>query len=58
MTMLMHISFFPPTPHPVSGGMNWSVVIYSGVVIFALLWFGVKARHVYVGPVEYVRKFV
>lgn len=35
--------------------MNWAVLIYGSVVIFALAWFAIKARKVYVGPITYVR---
>jgi choline transport protein len=54
----MQSSFFPPTPKPVAANMNWSILIYGGVIIFALVWFVAKARHIYVGPVEYIRKDV
>lgn len=48
--------FFPPQPDPVADNMNWSILMYGGVIIFALLWFVVKGRKVYVGPVEHIRK--
>ncbi|KAM5469156.1 hypothetical protein MauCBS54593_004508 [Microsporum audouinii] len=48
--------FFPPTPKPPLDGMNWSVVIYFGVLLFSLVYFIFRGRHKYVGPVEYVRK--
>lgn len=48
--------FFPPTTNPIPSGMNWSVVIYVGVLSISLIYFFFKGRHVYVGPVEYVKK--
>lgn len=48
--------FFPPAPQPAPVEMNWSILIYGVVVIFSLVYFFVKGRHVYVGPVEYVRR--
>jgi len=48
--------FFPTAPSPGAGGMNWSVVIYGFVVVLFSIYFVVKARHQYAGPVEYVRK--
>jgi choline transport protein len=48
--------FFPTAPNPGPRGMNWSVVIYSFVVILFSSYFVLKARHDYDGPVEYVRK--
>jgi len=58
LLLIFIMCFFPPAPHPDAASMNWSILIYGGVIIFSLLWFVVKARHVYVGPVEYVRKDV
>lgn len=48
--------FFPPAPNPPLDEMNWSILIYGVVVLFSLAYFFFKGRHVYVGPVEYVRK--
>jgi choline transport protein len=53
------IAFFPGVP--ASAGltlisMNWSVVVFGGVVFFALIYFAIWGRRSYDGPVEYVRK--
>lgn len=48
--------FFPPTPKPALDTMNWSVVIYVGVLALSFVYFIFWGRHKYVGPVEYVRK--
>lgn len=48
--------FFPTAPHPAPASMNWSVVIYGFVVILFTVYFVVRGRHQYAGPVEYVRK--
>lgn len=48
--------FFPPAPSPAVYAMNWSVVIYSGVLLLSLVYYLFWGRHKYVGPVEYVRK--
>lgn len=50
--------FFPPGPKPESEDMNYSSVIYCGVLLLAVVYFFVHARHHYVGPVMYVRKTV
>ena len=47
--------FFPAEPHPSTAGMNWSVLIYGAVVVFALTAFALKKRHTYDGPVKFVR---
>ena len=35
--------------------MNWSVVVFGGVVIFSLLFYVLYARKVYAGPVTRVK---
>tara|TARA_R110002003_G_scaffold2013_2_gene23863 strand:+ start:1561 stop:1992 length:432 start_codon:yes stop_codon:yes gene_type:complete len=49
-------TFFPVAPHPTVADMNWASLGYGTVIIFALVYYVVRARHVYRGPVEYVRK--
>ena len=49
-------SFFPMGPKPTPAGMNWSIWMFGGTMIFSLVYYLVKGRNVYVGPVEYVRK--
>lgn len=48
-------SFFPTSPLPVPAEMNWNILIYGAVVLGSLLYY-FRAKHRYVGPVEYVRK--
>ncbi|KAK3614929.1 hypothetical protein LTR56_026918, partial [Elasticomyces elasticus] len=48
--------FFPAAPNPTPASMNWSIAIFGGVVTFAFVWYFVRARHEYDGPVEYMRK--
>ncbi|KAJ4341105.1 hypothetical protein N0V95_007325 [Ascochyta clinopodiicola] len=48
--------FFPASPHPAVADMNWAVLGYGVVIIFATIYYVIHGRHVYVGPVEYVRK--
>ncbi|TLD39557.1 gb [Venturia nashicola] len=55
LALIFVICFFPPSPNPAVADMNWAILIYSSVVIFALMWFAIKARKVYVGPITYVR---
>ncbi|OAL31186.1 hypothetical protein AYO22_01219 [Fonsecaea multimorphosa] len=51
-------AFFPGNPDPTVSQMNWASLIYGCVMIFAVLHYYIQARHVYDGPVEYVRKLV
>ncbi|KAK5120617.1 hypothetical protein LTR85_005975 [Meristemomyces frigidus] len=48
--------FFPTAPDPGAAGMNWSVVIYGFVVILFTLYFFIRGKDQYAGPVAYVRK--
>ena len=36
--------------------MNWASLIFGVVIIFAWIYYAVKKRHEYKGPVEFVRK--
>jgi choline transport protein len=49
-------AFFPGNPDPTVQQMNWACLMFGGVVIFAVAHYFVRARFVYDGPVEYVRK--
>ncbi|KAK0258352.1 hypothetical protein LTR91_024500 [Friedmanniomyces endolithicus] len=44
--------FFPAAPHPDAAGMNWGILIYGFVVIFALSYYYIRGRHQYDGPVS------
>jgi choline transport protein len=48
--------FFPVGPHPTVVDMNWASLGYGAVLILAVVYYFVQGRHVYAGPVEYVRK--
>jgi choline transport protein len=39
-----------------AANMNWSSVMLVGVLIIATIYYVVKARHEYVGPVMYVKR--
>lgn len=48
-------------PFPVGHGlnvvtMNWACLIFGAIVILSIVYYMVKGRHVYDGPVAYVRK--
>ncbi|KAJ4294247.1 hypothetical protein N0V90_007937 [Kalmusia sp. IMI 367209] len=49
-------AFFPTSPHPTVDTMNWAVLGYGIVIIFAAVYYFIRGRHTYAGPVEYVRK--
>ncbi|KAK6845408.1 amino acid transporter [Apiospora arundinis] len=58
LVVMFPFLFFPTAPNPSPAGMNWSCLVYSVVVIFAMMYYFFKGRHIYKGPVEYVRKDV
>ncbi|KAL6713984.1 hypothetical protein ACLMJK_008478 [Lecanora helva] len=47
---------FPPAKDPTLQSMNWSIVIFVGVLVLSGTYYVVRARHKYVGPVKLVRK--
>lgn len=58
LTFAFIFAFFPGNPNPTVAQMNWACLIYGAVLIFAIIDYFFRARHVYDGPVEYVRKLV
>ncbi|KAJ9632791.1 hypothetical protein H2204_007666 [Knufia peltigerae] len=51
-------AFFPPEPNPPAISMNWAIVVYSGVLLTASMYYLFRARFHYAGPVTYVRKSI
>ncbi|ORY07771.1 amino acid transporter [Clohesyomyces aquaticus] len=49
-------SFFPMGPKPTVQGMNWAILMFGGTVLFSWAYYWVRGRHMYSGPVAYVRK--
>ncbi|KAF9698492.1 hypothetical protein EKO04_003911 [Ascochyta lentis] len=56
LLFLWIFAFFPTAPSPSPADMNWAILGYGAVIIFALIYYVFRGRHAYVGPVEYVRK--
>jgi choline transport protein len=56
LSMAFTFAFFPTFPHPTPDLMNWNILIYGVVVVFSLVYFFVKGRKVYEGPVEYLNR--
>ncbi|KAI4157771.1 MAG: hypothetical protein L6R39_000602 [Caloplaca ligustica] len=46
---------FPPARDPTLQGMNWSIVIFSGVMVLSGVYYRGIARHKYAGPVKLVK---
>lgn len=47
--------FFPAAPHPSPASMNWSCLMFGSILAFSLVYYWVRGRFEYVGPVEYVK---
>jgi choline transport protein len=47
-------SFFPLTAHVNPTSMNWGVVIFGGVILLCLVYYQLRAKKVYKGPVTRV----
>ncbi|KAL8830190.1 MAG: hypothetical protein Q9191_001571 [Dirinaria sp. TL-2023a] len=47
--------FFPPMRNPDLESMNWSVVIFSGVLLASVLYYYSGAKAFYIAPVELVK---
>jgi peptidoglycan biosynthesis protein MviN/MurJ (putative lipid II flippase) len=58
LVLVWVLCFFPVTRDVTPGTMNWSVAIFGGVVVLALVYYFLFARHVYTGPVSRVRALV
>ena len=49
-------TFFPITATVNSTTMNWNVLMYCGIIIFAAVHYMIWGRHVYVGPVALIKR--
>ncbi|KAK4556672.1 hypothetical protein LTR86_006243 [Recurvomyces mirabilis] len=56
LLVLATFLFFPSVPNPTAQSMNWACLMFGVMVIFAFVWYVVRGRHEYDGPVEYIRK--
>lgn len=57
LTVAFIFLYFPVAPHPNAQTMNWSSLMYGGIIGISLIYYYVWGRHVYVGPVEYVKRY-
>jgi choline transport protein len=55
LSVVWVFTFFPLTRQVTPETMNWSSVIFSGVVFFALVYYFAYARKIYTGPVVLVK---
>jgi choline transport protein len=58
LTLAFVFPFFPASAHPNAAAFNWNILITGFVIVVALVYYFVKAKHIYRGPVEYVKRSV
>lgn len=51
MGIIIFFSFWPSEMHPKANSMNYNVAGTCGVVALASIYYAVRARHVYRGPI-------
>lgn len=51
MTFVIFFSLWPSEYHPNAQTINYSIVVTSGVLIFSLVWYFIRARKEYHGPI-------
>lgn len=51
LTLSTFFSFFPPVANPNAVTMNWSIAVFGGFVIIGFVWYGIRGRKQYSGPV-------
>ena len=50
LTLGIAMLCFPAAPNPTADGFNWTVVIFSGVTILAIIYYFAYGRRVYISP--------
>ncbi|CAF9924971.1 MAG: hypothetical protein HETSPECPRED_005709 [Heterodermia speciosa] len=58
LTPIYFFAFWPPVTPVQPNSMNWAVVMYAGVIVWALVYYFVWGRDSYVGPVAIVKREV
>jgi amino acid transporter len=49
-------AFFPAAAHPDAVGMNYAIVIFGGIILFAVVYYFIYGRKQYVPPVALVKR--
>ena len=53
---LWFFSFWPLARPVTAASMNWSSVMFVGTILFAFVWYVVRGRHEYSGPVVHIKR--
>lgn len=57
LTPLWFFSFWPLAMPVTPENMNWSSAMFGGTLVFAMIWYYLKARHEYTGPVVQMKRY-
>ncbi|KAK3312555.1 amino acid/polyamine transporter I [Apodospora peruviana] len=50
--LLLFWSFWPPTTPTTVETANWSILVFGSVVVFSVLWYLLRARYYFKGPIK------
>lgn len=56
MAVTYIFTFFPLAVPVTLETMNWSCLIYGGVIIIAFVYYAAYGRHIYSGPVVLIKR--
>jgi len=51
LIIIFFFSLWPPQNHPTAATMNYSSLMFGGTMMFSVIYYFFRARHVYTGPV-------
>lgn len=51
LTTAIFFSFFPSSMPVTLKSMNWSIVVFTGEFLIGLVWYLIRGRKIYNGPV-------
>ena len=51
LTLLLFWIFWPPALPVTPATMNFSVLVFGGTIIFSLIWYGIRGRKQFSGPI-------
>lgn len=51
VTIVVFFSFWPSTMDPTVETMNWSILAIGGSIFLAIIYYVVRARYIYQGPI-------
>ncbi|KAI1823338.1 amino acid transporter [Xylaria intraflava] len=49
---LLFWSFWPQQTPTTAAGFNWSIVVFSAVIIFSIVWYVIRAKSHFKGPIK------